>query len=316
RLLFTSLQLSSDVWSLPIDANQAQALGKLEPVTSDAVRAQLPSIAANGSRMVYLSSRSGVRDIWVSDPDGKAGRTVTSFRQVGYRPLLSPDGTQLVYPAIVDQTCVVLLQDVAKPGRSSTLKGCFSIWDWSPDGSSLLTVRTGRSKMVDLMKISTGELQTALSHPTSNLFSARFSPDGRWIAFAAGATAAHTRVFIAPWRGSAVSEREWILVSTEGGDPAWSPDGNVLYFRSKRDATHCIWARKLSPGKIPAGEPIGVLHLHSAALGVAFLKPIELGIAVTKDRLTLNLGRTSGTLWTMMLPRNKASQVIAASQRP
>jgi Tol biopolymer transport system component len=316
RLLFTSLELSSDIWSLPIDANQAKALGKLEPVTSDAVRAQLPAIAANGSKMVYMSSRSGVRDIWVSDPDGKAARTVTSFRQVGYRPLLSPDGTQLVYPAIVDQTCVVTLQDVAKPGRSSTLKGCFSIWDWSPDGSSLLTVRTGRSKMVDLMKISTGELQTVLSHPSSNLFSARFSPDGRWIAFAAGATGAHTQVFIAPLRGSAVTGREWIMVSAEGGDPAWSPDGNVLYFRSKRDTTHCIWARKLGPGKIPSGEPIGVLHLHSAALGVAFLKPTELGIAVTRDRLTLNLGRTSGTLWTMMLPRNKASQVVAASQRP
>ena len=49
----------------------------------------------------------------------------------------------------------------------------------------------------------------------------------------AGATSASTRVFIVPWRGSAAPEREWIMVSPEGGDPAWSPDGNVLYFRSK-----------------------------------------------------------------------------------
>src|SRR5262249_1441427 len=63
RLLFAGLRLSSDLWSLAIDANQGRALGKLEQVTHDAVRAQLPSIAKDGSKMVYVSDRSGVRDI-------------------------------------------------------------------------------------------------------------------------------------------------------------------------------------------------------------------------------------------------------------
>jgi len=183
------------------------------------------------------------------------------------------------------------------------LDGCFNTWDWAPDGLSLLTSRSGQAEAVDLRKISTGARRMVLSHPGSNFFAARLSPDGRWIAFAAGATGAETRVFVAPVRGSATPEREWIVVSPEGGDPAWSPDGNVLYFRSRRDANLCIWAQKLGPGKTPAGEPAAILHLHSAALGIGFLKPTEFSIAVTKDRLTLNLGRTSGTLWTMMLPR-------------
>jgi hypothetical protein len=98
-------------------------------------------------------------------------------------------------------------------------------------------------------------------------------------------------------------------VEQEGsGDPAWSPDGNVLYFRSKRDGYHCVWARKLGPGKAPAGEPIGILHLHSAGLGITFLKATELGIAVAKDRLTMNLGRTTGSLLTMTVPVTASPQ--------
>ncbi len=309
RLLFASLHVSSDIWSLPLEANQAKALGNVQPVTDNRLTAQLPALSADGSKMVYLSNRSGVRDVWVSDPNGKADEAVTAFRTIGYRPLLSPDGKRIVFPVLDNKGCMVMLQSLASRSEVTILKGCFSTWDWSPDGSSLLTFQPGQAKTVDLTKLSTGDRQTVLSHPSSNLYGARFSPDGRWIAVAAGATSARARIFIAPLRSSPPPEREWVAVEPEGsGDPAWSPDGNVIYFRSKRDGYHCIWAQKLGPGKAPAGEPIGILHLHSAGLGITFLKSTELGIAVAKDRLTLNLGRTTGSLLTMTVPVTASPQ--------
>jgi eukaryotic-like serine/threonine-protein kinase len=315
RLLFARLHLTSDIWSLPIDANHAKPLGKLQQVTHDAVKAQLPALSADGSKMVYLSNKSGVRDIWVSDPNGKGDEAVTSFSMIGFRPLLSPDGKRLVFPVVENRRCSVALLNLASRNQPTQLQGCFSIWDWSPDGSSLLTYRSGLTKTVELMKLSTGERRTVLSHPTSNLFEARFSPDGRWIAFVTGVSGARTRIFIAPLRSSPAPEREWIAVDKEGaGDPAWSPDGAVLYFRSKRDGFHCIWAQKLGPGKTPAGEPIPILHLHSAALGIGYLKSTDLAVAVTKDRLTLNLGRTTGNLWTMIIPEGKPTPVTASRQ--
>jgi Tol biopolymer transport system component len=312
RLLFARVRLSSDIWSLPLEANQARPLGKLEPVTSDAARAQLPALSADGSKMVYVSDKSGVRDVWVSDPNGKADDAVTAFRTIGYRPLLSPDGKQVVFPVLQNKKCTVTLLDLGPPGRLTELNGCFSIWDWSPDGSSLLTFLPGVGKTVDLLKISTGARQPVLAHPGGNLFGVRFSPDGRWMAFAAGPSGARARIFIAPLRSSPPLEREWIGVSADiGGDPAWSPDGNVLYFRSKRDGFYCIWAQKLGRGKAPVGEPIPILHLHSS-LGLNFLRSTDFGIAVTKDRLTLNLGRMTGNLWTMDFAPNRSVPVLAS----
>ena len=315
RLLYAGLHLSSEIYSLPIDANNATVRGKLQPLTHDAARAILPALSADGSKMVYISNKSGKRDIWVSDPNGKADEAVTAFRDIGYRPLLSADGKNLVFPVFENRRCLVALQSLSPPGPPELLKGCFSIWDWSPDGSSLLTFNPSLTKAVDLMKISSGDRQTVLSHPTGNLFDARFSPDGRSIAFAAGPTAALARVYIAPLRSSPPPEREWIAVDTQAaGDPAWSPDSSVLYFRSKRDGFHCIWSQKLGPGKQPVGAPTAILHLHSAGLGISFLKATELSVAVAKDRLTVDLGKTTGNIWTMTLPAEKPAPVKASSQ--
>ncbi len=315
RILFAGLHLSSEIWSLPLDANQVNVLGKLHPLTNDDARAQLPALAADGSKMVYLSNRSGVRDIWVSDQNGKSEEAVTSFHQIEYRPLLSPDGRLLVYPTKENGRCLVRLQELTPPGRLTELKGCFNTWDWSRDGSTLLTFQPELLKEVESMQIFTGERKTVLSNRSNNLFGARFSPDGKWIAFAAGPAGPRSRVFIAPLRSPPAPEREWIAVGPESsGDPAWSPDGAVLYFRSKQDGYYCIWAQKLGSGKMPVGEPTGVLHLHSAALGLTFMKWLDLGIAVSKDRLTLNLVKVAGRLKTMPVPPNKPEQVTVSPQ--
>src|SRR5438067_111453 len=80
-------------------SNQAKTQGKLAQLTHDNAQASLPAISANGSKMAYLSNKSGVRDVWVSDPNGKADEAVTRFRPIGYRPILSPDGKRIVFPA-------------------------------------------------------------------------------------------------------------------------------------------------------------------------------------------------------------------------
>ena len=54
----------------------------------------------------------------------------------------------------------------------------------------------------------------------------------------------------------------------------WSPDGNTLYFLSRRDGFACIWAQPLDPAtKQPEGAIKDVRHLHGR------LRVVESGAA-------------------------------------
>jgi len=154
------------------------------------------------------------------------------------------------------------------------------------------------------MQISSQQRSPVLTHPTQSFYDARFSPDGRWIAFASGLSSGRARIFIAPLRIPAAREAEWIPIHTDfSGQPAWSPDGSVLYFRSKRDGYHCIWAQKLGAGKKPLGEPIAIQHLHSVAFGAYLMKATEFNLSVGKDRLILNVAKDTANLWTARIEK-------------
>ena len=155
------------------------------------------------------------------------------------------------------------------------------------------------------MQISTGAREIVLSHPKKGLYGARFSPDGRWIAFASGLSGGQARIYVAPVRRPAARETEWIQISGDfAGEPSWSPNGEVLYFRSKRDGYHCIWAQKLERGKKPAGEPISIQHFHSVGLGLYLVKATDFNLSVGKTRLVLNVAKDSGSLWSTRLDQN------------
>jgi hypothetical protein len=55
-----------------------------------------------------------------------------------------------------------------------------------------------------------------------------------WIAFTVGGNSAIAQIYIATLKqGTLIPESEWILVCPKrGGEPAWSPGGEVLYFFS------------------------------------------------------------------------------------
>jgi len=286
------------LWTVPVGANQARVTGQLTQLTTAGSVSKLPSLSATVPKLVYISDRSGVEDAWILDLVNGKETPVTSFRQIGYRPVISPDGLRLVYPSRAGGRCTVLLQSLAPDAKQSILPGCFGIWDWSPDGARLLTFQlSGAMKSVESLAISSGERKTFLTHPKQSIYGVRYSPDGRFVAFASGVGTGDARIYIA------APGQEWIPVTARGaGDLAWSPDGNVLYFRSKRDGHQCIWAQKLaSPGKQPVGDPIPIQHFHQAAFGLHLMRIPDFNITVGKDNLILNVVKSRGVLRSMQL---------------
>ena len=105
---------------------------------------------------------------------------------------------------------------------------------------------------------------------------------------------------------SPTGEQEWIAV-TDGKQwddkPRWSPDGNLIYFTSMRDGFHCLWAQRLRKENTqPIGPAFPVEHLHSPRLSVNNAGLVMLDMAVTRDKLLINLGELSGNIWATSLP--------------
>jgi hypothetical protein len=144
-----------------------------------------------------------------------------------------------------------------------------------------------------------------LKHPSLGIYNARFSPDGAWVAFNARPDRlSPPRMLVAAVRNSVVAgENEWIAVTEDGEAPAWSPQGNLLYFWSDRDGSPCLWAQRLdATTRRPWGPPVSIQHFHSRVLSWKnlYLGPPDL--AVARDRIVFNLGEHTGNVWMTELP--------------
>ena len=151
------------------------------------------------------------------------------------------------------------------------------------------------------------DLRSGLMSVVRNLdywpMASRFSPDDRWIALHFVLPPGDRRqIFIVPFRNGTPGDlSDWRAVTDGSGSdarPAWSPDGNLLYFLSDRDGSNCIWAQPLdSATKRPAGAAFGVLHLHQARNRVFNSGAFRL--AVAQDKIVFSMPELTGNIWMM-----------------
>ena len=131
------------------------------------------------------------------------------------------------------------------------------------------------------------------------IWQAKFSPDGRWICFAAidvrepGADI----VFVIPSGGA--DRSRWTPLSSDhrwADKPRWSADGKLVYF-VQADSFVNVWAVRFDPvAGTPVGAPFQVTrydsprHQLSPRFGAA-----EIG--VSPGRLILTIMEQTGNIW-------------------
>jgi eukaryotic-like serine/threonine-protein kinase len=125
---------------------------------------------------------------------------------------------------------------------------------WSPDGTQLAyTVQTGRAH--DIHVVTMGETPTTRPVLTSAASeeSPRFSPDGRWLAYASDQSG-QREVYV-----QAYPQGERLSVSTGGGTgPVWRRDGKELYFQGLEGGAPKMMAVSASPdgASLQLGKPV------------------------------------------------------------
>jgi Tol biopolymer transport system component len=144
-------------------------------------------------------------------------------------PRWSPDGSEIVFMArTVNTDWRAYLVAANGEGLRELIPGATAGSDagWSPDGKSIVLTMGDLGAVFN--KMSTLDLQTQKLTPVSgaeNLFSPRWSPDGRYIA----AITTDSQALMVFDR----SNGHWTeLVRMGIGYPSWSHDGQYLYFDS------------------------------------------------------------------------------------
>jgi Tol biopolymer transport system component len=116
-------------------------------LTSDAYMARMPRWSPDGSRIAFVSNRTGLGQIWVVNEDGSGHRLLTeSPNSIAVDPAWSPKGHELAYSSSGEEGSRTCILDVSKPWSEQNPRTLpepvwegetFSVDSWSPDGNWL-----------------------------------------------------------------------------------------------------------------------------------------------------------------------------------
>jgi len=304
QVAFAILNEQIDLWSLPLDAGRGKALAPITRLTQDPAADRSPHLSDDGNRLVFTASRSSAADVVMKDL--KTGRQTPVAFQVppDSGPMLTRDGSRVGYGRSENQKISFFAVDAGSSAEQRICEDCGStVWDWSSNGTQFLLRFQQDTEMI-VLDAATGQKRVLLRRPGRRSSRARFAPDDRWVAFHER-LGPQVQVFIVPFRDGPVADSDWITVT--GGEalnsfPHWSPDGRILYFLSNRDGKQCLWAQPLeAASKRPAGAPLVVQHFHDPRLSPANMNLTWFGMSVAQDKLVLNLGETTGSIWMAQL---------------
>jgi Tol biopolymer transport system component len=263
HVAFASVVENVDVWRVPLDPDTGTARGALERVTDNAAIDRVINLTDDGGTLAFLSSRTGRSEVWIREIQTGAEHQV-SFAEARWGRI-SHDGSAVAIDGRTPHSGVDVVS-VTGGERSNLCIDC-TIADWSADDSRVL-LRRGLGRLFTRARAS-GMEKELTAHPEWALNQARFSPDGRWVAFHTANSPSLRQIYVVPAdRHEIVPVEDWVsVVSDFGMQASWSPDGTRIYHFSLRDGAFCAWMQPVDrETKRPIGAPVAVKHFHDPRL--------------------------------------------------
>jgi serine/threonine protein kinase len=199
------------------------------------------AIAPNGRHVAVMMARQTPNpDLWIIELARGIASRFTFNEAPDTSPVWSPDSARIAFRTMREGTADLFAKEVNGTADEAALTsprapGLPS--DWSPDGRYLLFTRFKFGNDADLwvLPLNAKAPETLLQTQFSEQ-SARFSPDGRWIAYMSnesGANEIYLRPFAISAEGKPGLGPKW-RVSTNGGTtPNWRRDGKELFYRGR-----------------------------------------------------------------------------------
>jgi dipeptidyl aminopeptidase/acylaminoacyl peptidase len=254
-----------DIYRMALDGGD---VGRLTTASGDDAH---PTVA--GGAVVFTSRRDGNAELYAVGAAGGAETRLTSTAANETEPALSQDGATVAFVSDAGGAPRVFVAPgtLAGPARLSTAAFGFggsleSHPSWSPTGDRLVLVATANGAAnLFLAASAAGSLPSAVagSGASATDVEPAWSPDGSRIAFAS-TRAGTTQIFLLDLRTGSISQ----LTSgpAAAGQPAWLPDGRLVFTRFDGSATSLWWTETEAPaapvqipltGLVAPGNPAG-----------------------------------------------------------
>jgi serine/threonine protein kinase len=188
-------------------------------------------LAPDGRSVAFRRMVAGNIDVWLMDIARGILRRFTSDPAREYETAWSPDGSRIAFSSDRNGVLDLYEKAVDRAGAESLLLESpehKNIYDWSLDGRYILytsqSAKTGEDLWV--LPLEGDRKPLAVAQTTFQEVNARFSPDGRWIAYATNESG-RTEIHVQPFPGPGAK----LQISTTGGNlPEWRRDGREIFY--------------------------------------------------------------------------------------
>lgn len=181
------------------------------------------------TKIAFVATASGPKEIYLADYDGNNSRRLTSDRSISVAPSLGPGARSLAYTGYHEGYPDVYLIDVASGARQRVVKapGTNSGAAISPDGGQMaLTMSKDGNPEIYITGLR-GGMARRLTRTRGVESSPTWSPDGRELIYSSdnGGSPQLYRIGAGGGSGSLISTGHSYCT-----DPSWSPDGKKVAF--------------------------------------------------------------------------------------
>jgi TolB protein len=204
------------------------------------------------SKIVFISARTGHKEVWMMDYDGAAQTQVTKLGTISLSPRISPDMSRIAFTALGHNGFGLSMYslDLGRLVTFPHFSGTSLSPAWSADGSKLAFSSSMRGDPEIFVSDPSGANPKRVTSFQGGNVSPVWNPKtGQQLAYVSGRSGL-PQIYVSEADGTNVQRM------TETGyavSPSWSPNGQLLAF---------AWRRNYGPGA-PGGQDIYVMDIAS-----------------------------------------------------
>lgn len=193
-----------------------------------------------GSKIFFVSDRSGNKEIWSMDFDGSNQKQLTNYKSIAMEPAVSPDGKMFAFTALMKGVWQVMVHSV-ETGKKlpfyNPVTSTIQTAGFTPDGRHILYAASINGWENICMADVNGGNMNQITHFRAAEVSPEVNPKtGQDVLFISGRDG-HEQLWHMNIDGSGVER----ITNGEGyvANPSWSPNGQNIAF---------AWTKGFEPG--------------------------------------------------------------------